>query len=142
MAPVDVTRRRDLETKLQRGERENPHALLGLEAVVESMDRLRHLPSILCGSGFQQGDKNIAGLMGHMNEGPAHPDHRMGDLCERRRRRGDRGQGEGGPETVAKARELGASVTNEPMDMPIGRFAGLIDPQGASFTVMQPAPPA
>jgi predicted enzyme related to lactoylglutathione lyase len=43
---------------------------------------------------------------------------------------------------VAKARSLGASVTNEPMDMPIGRFAGLIDPQGASFTVMQPAPTA
>jgi len=41
--------------------------------------------------------------------------------------------------TVAKARELGATVTNEPMDMPIGRFAGLIDPQGAAFTVMQPA---
>jgi predicted enzyme related to lactoylglutathione lyase len=41
---------------------------------------------------------------------------------------------------VAKARELGARVTVEPVDMPIGRFAGLIDPQGASFTVMQPAP--
>jgi predicted enzyme related to lactoylglutathione lyase len=41
--------------------------------------------------------------------------------------------------TVAKARELGAPVTNEPMDMPIGRFAGLIDLQGASFTVMAPA---
>jgi predicted enzyme related to lactoylglutathione lyase len=40
---------------------------------------------------------------------------------------------------VAKARSLGVTVTNEPMDMPIGRFAGLIDPQGASFTVMQPA---
>ena len=39
--------------------------------------------------------------------------------------------------TVAKARELGANVTVEPVDMPIGRFAGLIDPQGASFTVMQ-----
>jgi uncharacterized protein len=44
--------------------------------------------------------------------------------------------------TVAKARALGATVTNEPMDMPIGRFAGLIDPQGASFTIMQPVPPA
>lgn len=42
--------------------------------------------------------------------------------------------------TVARARELGATVTNGPMDMPIGRFAGLVDPQGASFTVMQPAP--
>jgi uncharacterized protein len=41
--------------------------------------------------------------------------------------------------TVAKARELGATVTNDPVDMPIGRFAGLIDPQGASFTVMQAA---
>ncbi|MGB2710379.1 MAG: VOC family protein [Conexibacter sp.] len=39
--------------------------------------------------------------------------------------------------TVAKARELGATVTMEPMDMAIGRFAGLIDPQGASFTVMK-----
>jgi uncharacterized protein len=38
---------------------------------------------------------------------------------------------------VTKARERGAMVTFEPMDMPIGRFAGLIDPQGASFTVMQ-----
>lgn len=41
--------------------------------------------------------------------------------------------------TVAKARALGATVTSEPMDMPIGRFAGFVDPQGASFTVMQPA---
>jgi uncharacterized protein len=38
---------------------------------------------------------------------------------------------------VNKARELGGTVTVEPVDMPIGRFAGLIDPQGASFTVMQ-----
>jgi predicted enzyme related to lactoylglutathione lyase len=38
---------------------------------------------------------------------------------------------------VAKARELGATVTSEPMDMPVGRFAGLIDPQGASFAVMK-----
>ena len=43
---------------------------------------------------------------------------------------------------TAKARELGATVTVEPMDMRIGRFAGMIDPQGASFTLMQPAPPA
>ena len=43
--------------------------------------------------------------------------------------------------TVARARELGATVIQEPMDMPIGRFAGMIDPQGASFTVMQPASP-
>jgi hypothetical protein len=39
--------------------------------------------------------------------------------------------------TVARARELGATITAEPMDMPIGRFAGMIDPQGASFTIMQ-----
>ena len=35
------------------------------------------------------------------------------------------------------ARELGATVTMEPMDMPIGRFAGFVDPQGPSFAVMQ-----
>jgi len=40
---------------------------------------------------------------------------------------------------VAKARELGATIVMEPMDMPIGRFAALVDPQGASFTVMQMA---
>jgi len=38
---------------------------------------------------------------------------------------------------VAKARELGATISFEPMDMPIGRFAGIVDPQGASFSVMQ-----
>lgn len=41
--------------------------------------------------------------------------------------------------TVARARELGATITAEPMDMPIGRFAGIVDPQGAPFTVMQMA---
>ena len=40
---------------------------------------------------------------------------------------------------IAKAPELGGTVRMGPMDMPIGRFAGMIDPQGASFTVMQPA---
>lgn len=40
-------------------------------------------------------------------------------------------------QTVAKASELGATVTVPPTDMPIGRFAGLIDPQGAPFTVMK-----
>jgi predicted enzyme related to lactoylglutathione lyase len=39
--------------------------------------------------------------------------------------------------TVAKAKELGATIAAEPMDMPIGRFAGIIDPQGAAFTIMQ-----
>jgi len=41
--------------------------------------------------------------------------------------------------TVAKAREHGATVVAEPVDMPIGRFAAIIDPQGAWFTIMQPA---
>jgi uncharacterized protein len=40
--------------------------------------------------------------------------------------------------TVAKARELGATIAMDPMDMPIGRFANLVDPQGASFSIMQP----
>ena len=39
--------------------------------------------------------------------------------------------------TTARARDLGATVTYEPMEMPIGRFSGLIDPQGASLTVMR-----
>jgi predicted enzyme related to lactoylglutathione lyase len=40
--------------------------------------------------------------------------------------------------TVAKARELGGTVVAEPVNMPIGRFAAVVDPQGAWFTLMQP----
>jgi predicted enzyme related to lactoylglutathione lyase len=39
--------------------------------------------------------------------------------------------------TAAKASELGGTVEHGPMDMPIGRFASLVDPQGGHFTVMQ-----
>ncbi len=41
--------------------------------------------------------------------------------------------------TTSTARDLGATVTMESMDMPIGRFSNIIDPHGASFSVMQPA---
>src|SRR3954470_404646 len=42
-------------------------------------------------------------------------------------------------DTVAKARAHGGTIVAEPMDMPIGRFAAIVDPQGAAFTIMQPA---
>jgi predicted enzyme related to lactoylglutathione lyase len=38
---------------------------------------------------------------------------------------------------AATGRQLGATITFEPVDMSIGRFAGLMDPQGATFAVMQ-----
>lgn len=38
--------------------------------------------------------------------------------------------------TVEAAKSAGASVTVEPFDSPIGRFASLIDPQGAPFEVI------
>ncbi len=38
---------------------------------------------------------------------------------------------------VAKAEAAGATIKMPAMDMQIGRFAGLVDPQGAGFTVMQ-----
>jgi len=41
-------------------------------------------------------------------------------------------------ETVAAARRAGGTVTVEPMDMPIGRFANVLDPQGAAFSIMEP----
>ena len=41
--------------------------------------------------------------------------------------------------TVAKAKELGASVIAEPMDLPPGRMAVLADPQGAAFNVIKNA---
>lgn len=39
--------------------------------------------------------------------------------------------------TVAAARKHGATILAGPVDMPVGRYATLIDPQGASFAVMQ-----
>jgi predicted enzyme related to lactoylglutathione lyase len=37
-------------------------------------------------------------------------------------------------EAAARAKELGGSVLLPPMDIPVGRFTVLADPQGASFT--------
>jgi predicted enzyme related to lactoylglutathione lyase len=43
--------------------------------------------------------------------------------------------------TVAKAKELGATVRHGPVEAPgVGRFASLVDPQGASFSVIKPSP--
>jgi len=39
--------------------------------------------------------------------------------------------------TVAKAVELGGSVLVPAQDSPHGRFAGLADPMGAAFNVVQ-----
>lgn len=45
--------------------------------------------------------------------------------------------------TAAKAAELGGSVLAEPTDVPdVGRIAVLRDPQGASFGIIRPEPPA
>jgi uncharacterized protein len=41
-------------------------------------------------------------------------------------------------DAVAKARRPGANVMGEPVDMPIGRFTAIIEPHGASLTVMAP----
>jgi predicted enzyme related to lactoylglutathione lyase len=43
--------------------------------------------------------------------------------------------------TVAKAEELGGGVNVPPTDSPQGTFAVLHDPQGATFSVIQPAQP-
>jgi predicted enzyme related to lactoylglutathione lyase len=40
---------------------------------------------------------------------------------------------------AAKAAELGGQVLVEPFDTPVGRIVVLADPQGASFSVLQPA---
>ena len=42
--------------------------------------------------------------------------------------------------TVAQAKDLGATVLSEPMDIQPGRFAVLSDPQGAVFGVIKSAP--
>jgi len=43
---------------------------------------------------------------------------------------------------AASAKAGGGTVLVEPMDVPVGRFAVIADPQGAVFQVMQPAPDA
>lgn len=47
--------------------------------------------------------------------------------------------------TIAQAKERGANVMMEPIDLPVGRFAILTDPHGAAFAVIalsESAPPA
>jgi predicted enzyme related to lactoylglutathione lyase len=45
--------------------------------------------------------------------------------------------------TVAKAKELGGTVLNGPIDIPnVGRYATLADPSGAAFSIMQSAQPS
>jgi predicted enzyme related to lactoylglutathione lyase len=44
--------------------------------------------------------------------------------------------------SVARATELGAKVCCPPTEIEhVGRFAALLDPQGAGFSVIQLAPP-
>jgi uncharacterized protein len=42
---------------------------------------------------------------------------------------------------AAKVSALGGSILVEPFDSPVGRIAVACDPQGAMFSVIQPAPP-
>jgi predicted enzyme related to lactoylglutathione lyase len=43
--------------------------------------------------------------------------------------------------TVAEATRRGATLINGPVDIPVGRFAVLMDPQGAVFSVIKTAQP-
>jgi predicted enzyme related to lactoylglutathione lyase len=43
--------------------------------------------------------------------------------------------------TAARCTELGGSITVPPMDIPVGRMAGLQDPHGATFTATKLVPP-
>jgi hypothetical protein len=44
-------------------------------------------------------------------------------------------------ETVAKAVSIGAQVLRPAQDMPYGRHADLLDPQGAAFSIIKPTAP-
>lgn len=44
--------------------------------------------------------------------------------------------------TAAKAKDLGGAVTAGPMDIPVGRYAGLTDPSGAAFSIITARPDA
>ena len=75
---------------------------------------------------FQLHDKNIAGLMGHMQEGQPTAWATYVSVAD-------------ADETAGKVRAAGGSVVLEPMDvMDIGRMALFADPTGAVFGVWQP----
>ena len=76
---------------------------------------------------FQSAGKNVAGLMGQMQEGQPTA---WATYVSRRRRRRDRGEGQG---------RQAASVIVAPMDVTdLGRMAVFADPTGAVFGVWQP----
>lgn len=78
---------------------------------------------------WQLGDRGVGGMM-EMTEGrfpPGTPPH--WSVCF---------AVADADATLAKTREHGGTVVAEPVDMPIGRFAAVIDPQGAFFAIMQP----
>jgi predicted enzyme related to lactoylglutathione lyase len=75
---------------------------------------------------FQVGDKQVGGTTPPMMEGVPNHWHVWfvsGDIDA----------------SAAKARELGAALIVEPRDMPIGRMAVVRDPQGAVFSLLEPA---
>ncbi len=75
---------------------------------------------------FQQDGKNIAGLMGHMQEGQPTAWVTYISVAD-------------AEETAAKVKAAGGTVMMEPMDvMDIGRMALFADPTGAVFGVWQP----
>jgi len=75
---------------------------------------------------FQQGEARIGGLMGFEGSPPHwRPYVAVADVDG----------------TVARAKELGATVGLEPMDVPmVGRLAVLGDPQGATFGIIAATP--
>ena len=74
---------------------------------------------------LKSGDKDAGGMMAMGPEHEGVPPHWMVYLsvadCDA---------------TVAKAQETGGKVLVPPMDTPVGRFACLMDPQGAAFSVI------
>lgn len=77
---------------------------------------------------WKVGDRSVAGMMPRPPQMPEQvPDHWMVYFnvadCDA---------------TVAKVKELGGSVLMGPAEMPPGHIAALTDPQGATFSVIQP----
>ena len=79
---------------------------------------------------FNRGETGIAGLMGLPDE--SIPPHWQPYVAV-----------DDPDATTVKATQLGGSALMEPMDVPnVGRIAVLRDPQGATFGIIKPEPPA
>jgi predicted enzyme related to lactoylglutathione lyase len=110
----------ELNTRDAEGAKAFYTAVFGWDAVTHSGGPMPYTE-------FKVGDQSVAGMMPMPPMVPAEvPSHWLVYFAV-----------DDADAAVAKAQELGGSVRMGPMDVPVGRFAILADPQGATFAAIR-----